>query len=433
MVVALIVAVPSSAAPKRLPAGEAEPPASGQAWYWENQQVHEVQDPVGNTHTVTGPNPFCPSAPGDLGAVPGACAPGRLPVEVVGGDYTTPDKVSAVTFDFSLVPLGSKISKFEVTFLEAKGGCYENEGGTPPQRCEQTAPVNVAEQELQACQVNDFFGSGSARPYNEVPKFQCSKSDPVGTRKEGQVKGIDEPSGDQESADYTWTFDLTSLAQKWATGAKQTSILIVPKPPANYDADQQAPNDSWRVVLSGPEAKQGVITSLKYTPPATPPPPPPPGGGTGSVDAPVDTGFGSGTTDFGADTGTDPATDFGDDTGTDPVTDAADDTADTGDATTVAAEGPSNRPESFPMYMWLAIIAGLVGFTMVRSIVIEKATGVRPNGVLAQIKSLNSARNGGAAAATTTASSGGIGSALGAVGQGFSSFAGKLKSIFKRG
>jgi hypothetical protein len=83
--------------------------------------------------------------------------------------------------------------------------------------------------------------------------------------------------------------------------------------------------------------------------------------------------------------------------------------------------------------MWLAILAGLVGFSMVRSIVVEKTTGVRPNGVLAQIKSLNASHDGGGADVASTAGSAGLGSALGAIGQGFSSFSGKLKSIFKRG
>jgi hypothetical protein len=419
--------------------GVSEPAAAGIAWYWETQQKQEIKDPVGNTHTVMGPNPFCPSAPGDLGAPGQTCAQGRLPVEVVAGDYTTPDKLSAVNFDFSLVPIGSKISKFEVTFLEAKGGCYDKDGNGQPgpeDECERTDPINVGDHELQACQVTDFFGTGSARPYNELPKYECTKTDPVAKREEVDVKGADDPLGEEDSPDFTWTFDLTPLAKDWTSGTTQTSILIAPKAPKGYDEDNQERQDAWRVVLVGPEDKQGLVTALKFTAPPTPVPPPVETGT--ETDTGTDTGlgtdFGSGTTDFGSgssDTGTDFGTDTGagGDTGDDTATDTGTETLDP-----VAADAPAPPgPESFPMYMWLAILAGLVGFYLVRSVVVEATTGVRPNGVLAQIKSLNAGRSGAAVESAADGSSGGVASALGAVGQGFSGFAGKVKSVFKRG
>jgi hypothetical protein len=51
--------------------------------------------------------------------------------------------------------------------------------------------------------------------------------------------------------------------------------------------------------------------------------------------------------------------------------------------------------------MWLAILAGIVGFALVRSMVVESAAGPRPGGVLSQITSLNAQRRGTAAVAPT--------------------------------
>lgn len=435
LLASLLVYLP---APSSDAKGVSEPAAATIAWYWETQQRQEVKDPIGQTHTVMGPNPFCPSAPGDLGAPGQTCSQGRLPVEVVGGDYETPDKISAVNFDFSLVPLGSKITKFTVTFLEAKGGCYDKDGTEGPSQgdeCERTDAINVADHQLQACQVNDFFGTGSARPYNEAPRFACTSSDPVAKRKEVELKGTDKPIGEEDTPDHVWTFDLTPLAKSWTSGTKQTSIMLFPHPPKDYDKNDQQEQDSWRVVLAGPEEKQGIVTHLKFTAPATPPPPPPTDTGTGDG---IDTGtgvgsdFGTGSTDFGS-TG-DAGSDFG--SGSSGTGDTTSETTSTDEATTgeleeVAAEAPEGGAESFPAYMWLAILAGLVAFSLVRSIVIEATTGIRPNGVLAQIKTLNAARTGGTAVAADDARGGG--SVLGAIGHGFSSFAGKVKSIFRRG
>lgn len=415
--------------------GASEPPATGQSWYWEDQTHQEVKDPVGNTYTVEGPNPFCPSAPGDLGAPGQTCAPGRLPIEIQGGDYDTPNKLSAVNFDFSLVPIGSTIKSFKVTFLEAKPGCYDQDGdGQPSQgdRCENTGPVNLDQQQLQACQVNEFFGNGAARPYNEAPKYQCAEGDPTAERKEAEVKGAEEPLNDTET-DHVWTFDLTPLAKKWSTGTTVSSIMLVGAPPKDYNPDQKNAQDDWRVVLAGPQAKQGIVTSLQFTAPASVPTPPPtdPGVDTGT-DTGTTTDFGSGTTGFG--TGTTGSTDFGSGTttgGTDPTGTGG--VAPAPAASPIAAAGPAPAsPEEFPAYMWLAILAGLIGFFLVRSVVIETTTGVRPNGVLAQIKSLNAQRKG-AEVAEGAEAGGVVTGALGSVGEGFSSVARRVTSAFKRG
>ncbi|MGH2700123.1 MAG: hypothetical protein ACRDJL_13135, partial [Actinomycetota bacterium] len=45
-------------------------------------------------------------------------------------------------------------------------------------------------------------------------------------------------------------------------------------------------------------------------------------------------------------------------------------------------------------YVWLGLLAALIGFSAVRSVVFEGRGGVRPNGVLAQIHKLNRQRSG---------------------------------------
>jgi hypothetical protein len=376
-------------------AKSASPPVSTRAWYWEQAESNEVTDPAGNKYTIETPNPFCPSAPGSLGAVPGACAEGRLPIEIQNGDYETPNKISAVNFDLTLVPIGSKVSKFTATFLEAKSGCYdgrdddEQPASSPSDWCEQTDPVNIEGKELQACVVQQFFGDGDARPYKEAPRYKCSPGDPTAKRKEIKAKGDEEPQ-------HAWTFDLTAFAQDWIKAfTTNTSIMIVGKPPKG---DNQ---DSWRVVLMGakaPGGKEGVKTKIVFDPAefdiAIPPPTATTAGvatGTTTSSGGVGTSTVSTGSDFGGDTG---GGTF--DAGGTPATDVASPAAPAAPGGVLGAE---QTPKPMPAYVWLALAAGLLGWTLFRSVILESAKGIRPDGVLAQIHQLSSARRGASAAA----------------------------------
>ena len=55
-----------------------------------------------------------------------------------------------------------------------------------------------------------------------------------------------------------------------------------------------------------------------------------------------------------------------------------------------------------PGYIWLALLAGMIGFFLFRSVVLENSAGIRPDGVLAQIRQINASKRGGAAAAEET-------------------------------
>ena len=394
-------------------AESAEVTISTTSWYWEEAKKEEIKDPQGNTVTVETPSPFCPGPGSGLGAPAATCAQQRLPVEIRQGDYETPNKLSAVAFDLSLIPVGSEVSSFVATFREAKAGCYETDG-KPDQdprdnQCEQTDPQNVGKHKLQACLVNAYFGEGEAREYKEVPKYTCSPSDPIATRKEVKSKK------DGEGSDFYWTFDLTSFAQEWIRKfTTNTSIMLTGVPTGKDDSE------SWRVVLAGPKFENGFTSKIVYTPAEIPPIAPPTDTG---VDTGVDTGtdFGSGTTsgsDFG--TGTTDTGSASDDFGSDSSDPEA---AATEGAPTLATEGAESTPSGLPGYVWLAILAGLFGFSMLRSVVLESAAGIRPNGVLATIHRMNSERADAAASRGSDGALASLGTGLRTV---IGSFVGKL-------
>lgn len=353
-------------------AEQTEPMVSSYAWYWESQRSQPVTDPSSGADVVTieAPNPFCPST--SAGGPPeqtGACHPGRLPVQVVNSDYETPEMISAVAFDLSLVPLGSDIKSFKATFLEADD--------------DQSQPLNPEGHELQACVVEQFFGDGEAREYEEAPRFTCSDTDPIAKREEIEVKNEE---GEKEQR-FAWTFDLTPLADRWVSldgGLPVSAIMLFPVKPKDPEPSQDA---EWRVVLDGPAEPNGIMASVVYEPAEFAAPDT--GTDTGTDFGSDSTGsFDTGSTDFGS-TGTAPETTTPDTTtpeASDPVAIDGEQTSDLGPVESTAG--------GLPGYVWLAILVGLMGFSLVRSVVIESATGVRSDGVLAQIQKINADRRG---------------------------------------
>lgn len=367
--IALVVAPLTSAF-----AEEAELAVSSSAWYWKSQESQPVTDPTSGADLVTieAPNPFCPST--SVGGPPeqsGTCKSGRLPVQVQGGDYDEPEMVSAVAFDFALIPFGSTVQSFEATFLEAND--------------EQSEPVNAEGKELKACLVEQFFGDGEARQYKERPRFTCSSSDPVAKRKPVKIKNED---GETEER-FQWTFDLTAYAQDWAEGTSPVAaIMLYPVEPKQSSPQNDA---NWRVVMVGPAEENGITTSLVYEPAEDEGLVPTDPSGTGGS---FDTGTTSTTTDIGSgstgDFGSGAAPEV---SGEEPAGEAGEPVAVEGDQTS-AAGGLEPTAGALPGYVWLAILVGLMAFSMVRSVVVEAATGIRPDGVLAQIRQINTERRG---------------------------------------
>ena len=376
----------------------AEPAILSLGWWWEEAQTEE-RDINGNKVVIGTPNPFCPGPGNGLGAVhPSVCAEGRFPVEIIGGDYETPNKLSGLGFDLSYLVPGSEVISFTVKLLEAEPGCFHRDGGPPDPAdpegnyCESTQPTGpVDERQIQACVIPEIFGDAEGAPYKELPPYECSSSDPVATRKE--IKSVD-PDSDTDEIDHVWTFDLTDHAKQWAESfTAATNIMLVGKEP-----QETGENDSWRVVFAGPKVEKGIVTELVYEPGDfgfTPPPPPtsptdPGFTSTGSGSAPS---FGTGSTDFGT------GTVAGSDTGTGTETPGAEPSVAPGEE--LAGDTIPSGSEGLPSYVWLALLAGLIGFTLVRQVVIESTTGIRPDGVLSKIHALNAGRRADAVDAVT--------------------------------
>jgi hypothetical protein len=181
------------------------------------------------------------------------------------------------------------------------------------------------------------------------------------------------------------------------------------------------------VVLVGPKApkgKVGIEAEIVFEPGSLEPPVPPtttdPGtsttggtsggtftGGTGTVS--------TGGSDFGS-TGTTGGTGLGG--GATTPTDAG------GQTPPVAVAGAEQQAPGPPVYVWLAIVAGLIGWSMFRTVVLETSKGIRPNGVLSQIQTLNSTRRGGATAAAAGPSA--LSSFISGIKNSASSLVGKL-------
>lgn len=410
-------------------AAQAEPSVIANSWYWETQQNENIDTPVG---TVAGeaPNPFCPTAPGGLGGAPGTCAEGRLPVEVINGDYEAPDKVSAVGFDFSMVTTGSTVSKFTLTMLEAETGCTPDENSPTTQKCEETDARNPEGKLIQACEVTEIFGDGDARQYSEMPKFDCAGA-PTAERKETKNDAKADPN--DQDPDFVWTFDLSAMAKKWAeTPPLCACVMFRPVKPKNAGDDD--PN--WRVVFAGARYPDGVKTDLVFTPgeeglpPITPVAPIGTGTTTTGTTSPTSS-FGSTSVGGGLDSGSTAGATGGVSAPTGSDTAAPEDVAPGEDAQLAGAEGP--EIETMPGYVWLAILAGLIAWSMVRSIVLDNAHAHRPNGVLAHIHRINAARGGmqGAAAAAAVAGPlSGLKSGLATIGSSIKPVTGKVASMF---
>lgn len=409
-------------APSPAHAARTELAISGLGWWWEDAQREEREVPGVGTVTIESPNPFCPSAGGGTGSP--KCSEGRLPIEVRQGDYETQNKISAVSFDMTLIPIGSEVNSFQVTFREAKEGCYDKNGepdnDPSDDVCEETSPINVGDHELQACLVDSYFGDGEARLYKEAPTYTCTSADPQAKRKEVNS------DKDGEGSNFYWTFDLTEYAQKWVSKfSAVTGVMIVGVP---IKENGENDGDTWRVVLTGPKFQNGVKAIIDYIPGEDPLVAPPVGTGTGTGTGTTTTTT-TGSTGGFADTGT---------TGTDTGGTTGDVPASGGAATPGATPSPAlaiQEPqpvEELPAYMWLAILAGLVGFSLVRSIVIERTTGIRPDGVLATIHRLNEERGGAATAAAAGGPLSALGSGFKAIGRSLGPVFGKL-NFWKKG
>jgi hypothetical protein len=370
-------------------AATAEPTTTDLAWYWEDSDSQSVDTPVG-TITAQTPNPFCPTNPGSgVGDVAGGrtCAEELLPLWVRGADYETPYMMSAVAFDFTLVPIGSEVNEFTVTFLEDETSCEQSDAGEPKQ-CRTTDQLNAENQTVQACLATQIIGGGESRPIREVPNHDCAGA-PTATRTE--IKNDDEADPDDTDPDHIWKFDLTPYAQGWVENFSVSTGIVLRPIEAQKEADRE---DDWRVVFAGPRMDDGVKTKLDYDAPDDPVFPTDPTDPTDPT-TPTSPSFpSSGFPDTGS-----PDSGGQIPGGVTPTPGAP--TEVPGDGNEELAGEEASAVQSMPGYVWLGLLAGVAGFLLVRSIVMESVSGMRSDGVLAQIKNINAQRRGPLEAAST--------------------------------
>ncbi|MQA98977.1 MAG: hypothetical protein GEU78_01570 [Actinobacteria bacterium] len=432
-------------------AARADVPLNTYAWWWTDAESEET-DVLGNKVLVEGTNPYCPATGGSAGAGGSAasqeaCQEGRLPIWVRNGDFENPTMSFALDIDTSLLA-GASIESFTVKLLEAD--CDPADGRKDTPQCEQLTttipqdnPASQSQDEfessfrVQVCTVTEIFGEGEARPVDERPRFRCDL-EVFGDRRLLRSPVNPATGAPTHLDDHVWVFDLTEVAKTWVEEFTiPTAVLFRAEPPRNPRT-----SDQYRVVFAGTKDKAaksaenvqqqpGVEIEAIYSG----------GGGFGDIPGGGDTVAG---TSFGAGTGS--ASDFGTgttDTGTSDFGTGTTDTGATPDPVeTPEPSGPAadlqpqagGGSEPMPGYVWLGILAGLAGFALVRTVVIPATTGIRPDGVLAQIQAINAQRRG-----TTLAEMAGTGptffgrvaTGVATVGRGIAGVTGRI-SFFKR-
>ena len=93
---------------------------------------------------------------------------------------------------------------------------------------------------------------------------------------------------------------------------------------------------------------------------------------------------------------------------------------------TVAVGGAETTSQGLPLYVWLAVAAGIALWVVFRSVILESAKGIRPDGVLAQIHQIN-AQRAGVETAETSGGPSAISSFFGGIKSGTASLFEKLK------
>jgi hypothetical protein len=192
----------------------AEPvPVVGGSWYWQ-PQIAPINTPAGPVASPTGPLPT-PDVPA-----------GDYAVTAILGQA---NKESYFHLDASAIPKGSSVQQLTLTLKEDSAGL--------------NLLANTAK--VAAYPIVSYFTDGtSAGVWDTRPSFDPS------------VKGAG-----KRAADGTWTFDLTPLALKWASGAlANNGIALV--------ADAPAAPETWQVVWSG-SAPHPSVAGVIVKPEAT--------------------------------------------------------------------------------------------------------------------------------------------------------------------
>jgi hypothetical protein len=207
-----LLAAPALAAPGDV---TVKPPVVKTNWYWA-----EKSPTVGGMPTTT-----LPDQVNDGSNIPA----GDLGVALVSSDVSPADKVAAVDFDLTTIPLSSTFSSFTIT-VPMDAAATQVMGSQP---------------DIAACENIDTFADGpGAEDLAKAPPHSAPSC----------VKGT-------FSAAKGYTFNLTAMANDWSFGAPAFGISLVPGTVA-------AGTPGYSIALKG---KNGIVTSASYAAPAAAP------------------------------------------------------------------------------------------------------------------------------------------------------------------
>ncbi len=319
-------------------------------WYWKEQQTQNLA--------------------GQQLGLPSPQASDTLPVAVAGGQ---PDKLSALQLDldFRGYQPGAAITSLVVTLAE---GTAQNDKNHPPDLQQE---FNQDGKAVQACMITASWKGGQAGAWSEQPGYDGS------TCADGQY--------DKQAS--TWTFDLTSIAQQWGSGAENDGVMLVPVAAESGSGSGGVQDMSWQVNLKIPaqddastsgtneydETKSQFTLDFQFgagepTDQATPPPTV--GGGSSVYTGTTGSG-GGGISGPSSTTSTTTTTTRG--------------SAGNGgrDQTLAAKAPPVGSVPKLPWYAWVLFPAVLIALGSVRAVIVEPAAGPRPDGAIAAIRARN--------------------------------------------
>lgn len=187
------------------------PPAVSTAWFW-------------NEKTITVQGQSLPTLPDQANAASGV-PDGDLGVGYVAGQLSPVDKVAAVDFDLTSIPVGATFSLFSMK--------------VPLDAAANQAQTGTAD--ISACENIDAFTDGTA------PQ-EMSKAPPIAAPT--CVKGV--------FAGGSYTFDLTTIANDWSVGTPEYGISIRP---TVLDTTEQRP---FSIALGG---KNAITTKVSWSSP----------------------------------------------------------------------------------------------------------------------------------------------------------------------
>jgi hypothetical protein len=336
------------------------------SWYWKEQTDQSVP---GTGEHLRLPNPQ---------------ADDTLPVTAKQGSY---DRIAATYFDLTGhgVPDGARITHLVLTMEEGTG---QNQNVEQPE-------FNTQGKEIVACPLKSVWATGAAELWRDHPTFKTK----------GCIKGVR-----HRALIPRWTFDLTSIAKKWAINpfTSNNGVMLVPVikgdgPDAkNWQVNLKIPQRDQTKTASFDEYHKSrgrafvTVTFEKPKPPKPSPSPPysppyvPPagtGGGTNITGAPPIGGGppynGSGPVVGGSNPPFPPAS-------PPPTTGSGSSGGGNPPPTTTLTSPPPIPTVRFPWYAWILLPVALLCLAAVRSVLFEQTrAGIRPEGVIASIRGRN--------------------------------------------